>query len=145
MRYLAAPGGDRATPATIVAPQLWNYVGSVGPLPVDYWHRLFAVKAGLDIRIQRNQPTQLSDGSAVMHYDCEGERGCVILLQYPGRKETEVITSSAWPRYFTVTGVRSEVVKVVPTLKRSSTLLEPAVYAASVPTSVDLARWQLIL
>lgn len=146
MRHFGTETASPATPSAIVAPQLWNYAGSVGPLPQDYWHRLFAAKAGLDIQFEKAQLAHVSKTPAVLYYDCQGERGCLALLERPDLHRIDVLTTSAQPRFFDVSdGPRTDVVKVAPLLERPATLLEPALYATSLQVTVGIAHWRLEL
>jgi hypothetical protein len=135
------------SPTLMVAPQLWNYAGSPGSLPENYWQRLFEEKAGLDIQFSPLRLSHMPKLSATLYYDCSGPKDCLIMLQWQQNHVTEVITTSPRPRFLTYSERNNaKAVTVVPILRQPPTLLHPGIYTATLPAQfTELSKWRVIM
>lgn len=134
IRHFQVRGSDSPLPKLIIAPQLWDVAGNPGPLPENYWQRLFKLKTGLDIQFTPLRLPDMPELSATLYYDCPKLKDCLIMLQHQQNRMIEVISTSPRPRFLTYSGNDGATINVVPTLLQPPTLLYPGIYTAKLPS-----------
>ena len=126
-------------PKKIIAPKLFDYVGKPGPLPRDYWQRLFNQNAGVDIEFSAVPLRDSMDFSAKVDYDCPNRNDCLIIIKRYNSQTVEVISTTPRPRFLKYsTGSNTQVIKLNLVLRQQPTFLRPGIFTTLVPLPLPM-------